>query len=1724
MSDKNPSRKAEFRLSTPVRLGVAAVAACFIAGPVLSNPVNPTVVNGTATFNQAGNVLTVTNSNGAIINWQQFNIGAGETTHFAQASASSSVLNRVLANDPSLIYGTLSSNGRVWLVNPAGILVGAGGRVDVAGFVASTLNISNADFLAGRNLFVNDGTAQNVINQGEIRTPSGGSVYLVGSNVTNEGLIHTPAGETILAAGQTVSLIDSATPGVKVDITGAAGNATNLGTITADAGRIGIAGVIVRNSGLLNASSVVSEGGRIFLKATGDTLVEGGRLDATSVGGKGGQVDVLGDRVAVMNDAEIDVSGTAGGGYIRVGGDYQGKNSEIQNASITYLGKDAVLRADATEVGAGGTVIVWADDTARAYGSIFARGGATGGNGGFVETSGKRYLDATRAADVSAAFGLAGTWLLDPSGLTIINTGSDLNIPGPSPFQAGVGISTLTATTINTGLTTGNVAIISDVGDDIKFDASVSGAIVITNGTGSARVLSLSAGNDIKFTGGSTTFQTTVASSPLTVNFNPATSRKVEVQSGSTLTFSGSAASSAVSGVIVGGPGAKTWENQGILNMSGESYIDLHDGTYYSAFNNTAGGVVNITSSAGWSFLSENGTQDGALNNAGTINVNGTNGGSTNYTAWEVKYNQAPGGVLNIGAGKVLSMQNADVIRGAVNIGAGGKLALSQDFTGAHSFINTTINGPGWVDIAGGGAPSFSGVTVNNASLVNSAGDLTIPTGIIGTTGDIGLLASGILWGGAGIASLGKLMLVGGWDNTSSVTAPTVTSGVGSIQIIDAQIQSAGDMTLKSGGDILIKRNLSGSTRVESSAVMAVETWGDLTLVNYFDPGGSVELKSAGNQSIQLKGALSDLVVQASAGGAGGGYTRISSGGTQTINFTAAGTHTLVLTGGMAGTTSASGAGASIESAGAQTILNGGTLAINLTGGNSALTNQSSYEDYGLPSQRLICASCATHNSAQIRSKSSQTIAASTITIIGGSGGNGNYAGIDADGTSTIVATGAVSISGGSSGGIYVGGIHDDYVQNDAGISANGALNLTAASILLDGGGANFGGAYIGGGSSITVNTSGNLTLNGGTSPEPVGAALLYSDASPATLKWYAPAVIGSDAGSLTSITLNVGGDLTLNGGTAGQDGGSMALIGGVRNTPINLVINSQGAIAMNSATALSDRIGSKAGGTFSLHSGLGGAGAMTLGKGLIGTGIGTGGSVLLDARGAGGISQIAGGMIATDWLDADADLSAGTIGLLSFENRVGNLDATSVNQTITFNGRSVGLGTINSGTGSSTISAFYDIHDNNGFGVTNITAGSVSLYSTNGGAAGSLAISADTATTGNITSSVSGSAPNGGISIRNNAAATPGNIGIVDGAMAGNSVRFSHGGSDLVLTASHSFEVDNGGDLAILAGSNMTLNAGGPFINVPGAASSVLLGAVGAMDFAGAFSLPNNNLGLAAATIQVDSAVDAKNIAVVAGALNISNSGGLHADNHLLAVVAGDVDITGGYIKTTSGDLEMLVGGDLNISDGGHIWAGYTQMSPPYADASIAVGGDIRLNDGSYINAANDVFLDMLGPTSTLYLNDAPGNPNPSYILSSIGGLPPTTHLAFLARNSGGIVIDGEDTTDTVVGGSGFFAVDTSTPALPGAGLEITYAQNNTGVLALLANLLGRAVDDVDPTTTPTDDNGPRKFDSAKGDKGDKDGGFGEDEDDKDKKKSDDGKDGKKDEKPSKKQVAQCS
>ena len=267
-------------------LGHAAfVAAAFACHAVAyANPSGGVVVSGSASIVPSGNVLQVTHTPNSIINWQNFSIGSGEITRFTQQSAASAVLNRVTTQNPSAILGALESNGRVFLVNPNGILFGTGSRVDVAGLVASTLNITNADFLAGRLRF--EGGNGLIVQAGTITTPSGGQVHLVGGHVLNAGQITAPNGEVVLAAGQTVELVDPATPNLRVEITATDQRVVNLGQIAAQAGRIGIFAGLIDQAGTLNANTAVAtDNGRIVLRATGDIhLLPGSTTSATGPG------------------------------------------------------------------------------------------------------------------------------------------------------------------------------------------------------------------------------------------------------------------------------------------------------------------------------------------------------------------------------------------------------------------------------------------------------------------------------------------------------------------------------------------------------------------------------------------------------------------------------------------------------------------------------------------------------------------------------------------------------------------------------------------------------------------------------------------------------------------------------------------------------------------------------------------------------------------------------------------------------------------------------------------------------------------------------------------------------------------------------------------------------------------------------------------------------------------------------------------------------------------------------------------------------------------------------------------------------------------------------------------------------------------------------------------------------------------------------------------------
>jgi filamentous hemagglutinin family protein len=337
--------KSSFRL----KMAVIAIAACF-APLAQANPIGPVVLSGAARIVNSGNTMTVTNTPGAILNWQQFNINQGQTTQFNQQSASSSVLNRVTGTDSSQILGALRSNGQVYLINPNGIMFGAGSVVDVNRLIASTLNITDADFLAN-NLKFNGNSTTSVVNQGQISTPVGGSVYLIGNDVINHGVITTPEGSVVLAAGKRVSLVNSVTPHVSVTLSAGA-QALNLGKVSA--GSINIFGALVRQQGVLNADSAsvnaqgqivftasqsvelaagsatsangAGNGGTIFMDSgiSGTTIVSG-TVSATGAAGNGGAVTILGNHVGLLSGATVDVSGGKNGGTALIGGNFQGK-------------------------------------------------------------------------------------------------------------------------------------------------------------------------------------------------------------------------------------------------------------------------------------------------------------------------------------------------------------------------------------------------------------------------------------------------------------------------------------------------------------------------------------------------------------------------------------------------------------------------------------------------------------------------------------------------------------------------------------------------------------------------------------------------------------------------------------------------------------------------------------------------------------------------------------------------------------------------------------------------------------------------------------------------------------------------------------------------------------------------------------------------------------------------------------------------------------------------------------------------------------------------------------------------------------------------------------------------------------------------------------------------------------------------------------------------------
>lgn len=478
--------------------------------------------------------------------FHSFDIAKDHGVNISQPGMESLFVGRITGESATQIFGTLTANGQVMLLNPRGVVFGEGSRVDTASLMASTLNVDVDKLMDGvLELEFSADLAGKIINRGTLTAATGGSVTLLGDEVINEGLIVADMGRVNLASGSKAFVTFDAERLIGVRVTegalgGTGGDAAvaNSGEIQADGGQIlltadaarDLFSMAVNNEGVLraNAAEVDADAGEIRLLARNGDTFNSGSIEATASGGQGGNIEVLGDRVAVTG-GRIDASGATGGGDIKVGGAFQGKG-DTPTASHTFVGSEAQIAADATAAGDGGEVIVWADNTARFHGDISARGGDEGGDGGFVEVSGKEHLIFRGDVDTAAPAGAAGTLLLDPRDIIIVGgpsgTGGDdsqldAGTPGTILFADGDSATDFTISSGKLESFSGNVVLEAER-DIFTSDAESNGFSIDWTLTTPPDSFTLRAGNDIIFDIGIATLNTVDGDLILSANDNGA--------------------------------------------------------------------------------------------------------------------------------------------------------------------------------------------------------------------------------------------------------------------------------------------------------------------------------------------------------------------------------------------------------------------------------------------------------------------------------------------------------------------------------------------------------------------------------------------------------------------------------------------------------------------------------------------------------------------------------------------------------------------------------------------------------------------------------------------------------------------------------------------------------------------------------------------------------------------------------------------------------------------------------------------------------------------------------------------------------------------------------------------------------------------------------------------------------------------------------------------------
>ena len=1086
--------------------------------------------------------------------------------------------------------------------------------------------MDHADFLQHVDRFSELSGA--VQNAGELHADA---IHLIGRMVENSGTISAPDGVVVMTAGETV-LIGRPSSGVYVVLDGRGGAPSsepglqNSGTINAGlegsvsliAGDIYSLAFHQTEEGAIRAGDIHIEG-----KDSGVVEVEG-RLDVsdTRQGESGGSVRVLGDRVLVRG-ATIDASGDAGGGEILIGGDYQGKG-ETRTAARTFVTGDAKLRASAITVGDGGKVIVWADEATSFFGSVTARGGANGGDGGFVETSGREFLSITGAVvDAGALSGELGTWLLDPTDIRVVSDAApdttqlaDVDAFGDADLGAGqttIGVSAINNAGANVvlqanndvffdvavNMTTVGVGLTAQAGNDITVDAPLTtnaGQISFSaNDLGGTQTGSGAININAAIDGGGGTITMTTNAGTGTINL------------GANVTSSGGGAGITFSSDVVLTNGPITIETGNnfvrfdgpvdgaqalVVNAAGFSTTRFNAAvgsvTPLASLTTNAGGTVRISApistSGGMTFQGPVVlVTDSTLTDTGVFGitfadtVNGQNRGGQALTlnvAGATTFSGVVGGTRSLASidtdaagttainGGAVTTTGSQTYNDAVSLGAGTQTLAASALT-----FGSTLDGLGGLDADVAGTTTFSGVVGGTTSLAS------IDTDAAGTT---------VI--NASVRTSGGTMTFNDPVSLTGATTLTDTSGTG--VTFNNTVDGAQDLTLAVTGTTSFNAAVGGNTPIGdgTGAALTINSNGTTTFASTLaTASGITQADAAGTltfrDSVTIATGNTSTTFNANVVLDGLTFT-----GEGALSFGNAATDQVTLSSGpVTIATSNDDVTFQAEVDGAQDlVVNAGT---GTTSFNAAVGGTTPLGD-GVGAAMTINSAGTTEFASTLATASGITQADTAgavtfrdnVTIAAGNTATTLNANVVLDGL-TLDVEGAVTFGNAGTDQLTVSGALVTVDTDSAGLGAGALVDVNAATslnsdltvsagaagITLDG--------TVDGNSALALNTTGMTDLNGvigGTTP----IASLVTDAGGTT---ELAANISTQGGTLTfsdDVVVAEGSSVTLNTTAGGNATGAAvdlqrSLDGTALGVVETLAVNAgtAGAVTINSVT-----------------------------------------------------------------------------------------------------------------------------------------------------------------------------------------------------------------------------------------------------------------------------------------------------------------------------------------------------------------------------------------------------------------------------------------------------------------------------------------------------------------------------------------------------------------------------